>query len=1016
VPSNSAGAYLFPALDPGDYSVAVQFAGFQGQTQTGIRLDANQNVHVNFSLHPGNVSQTVNVDAATTQIDTRESQVGQTIDQKQIEDLPLNGRNAQSLVQLVPGITTFIANSPIGTTGSASFSTNGNTQMSSEYLDGAYDESLYGQGINLIPNPDALQEFRVLTSNFDAEFGILPGAVINAITRSGSNKFHGLVYDYFRNNILNAKDYFQTSVQSLHQNQFGGNFSGPILRNKAFFFLDYEGLVIHTPFVVNYQSLITPTAAEATGDFSAQPTKLWPKMSNGQYYSCNGVMGVICPNLLDPVAKNALAFVPLATSLAGHPSQQNSNGDTTGNQELARFDYQLNDKHKLSATYFMSRGTTNAPNIGGNQILDYTGAIDYSSQYNAVLSDTWIVSPSKLNNLRLFYSLQHYIVENTFGNQHLLSSLGSQAAEGGNYNSPPVFTITGYWTMGAASNAQNIPESILGASDTFHWSLRNHEMKFGGAFLWDREDDHSDGLSGVSSGGVFTFSGGTTGNAMADFLLGVASSFNQSSDTVFLGHAPDPSLFIQDNWRLNQKLTVNLGLRWEAYIPWKAPDLSTFIPYQQSTVFPTAPLGLVTEGDKGVPNGLIGSSWFTFAPRVGFAYDLFGDGKTAVRAAFGIFDTRYRTPDDLSEQQPYARSVSISKTPNLVTPYAPGTDPFPYTPNAQNAVFVSNPTISTMLANSHVVPYVQQYNLTVQHEFGRSWSAQIAYVGNTLRKLYYLTDINFPVYEPGGLITTAGLNARRPYEPTPSTYQFGIIDQYRPENNSSYNGLQTMLTKRFAHQFSLGASYVWQSSIGLTNGGAGAIDSPNTRIDRGPIPQSIRGSVFVASYLWVSPQIAHWGFVGKQVLSGWQLNGITTVRDGAPYNVTSGVDTNLDGVSTTDRPNKVGNPKISGGRSRTAKITQYINPAAFQQVLAGTPYGNVSYDSQKAPPYINTDFSAFKNFTLEKGTLQFRGELYNLFNYVNLNAPKAVLTSPSFGQISGDVSPRIVQFALRYSF
>jgi hypothetical protein len=463
VPSNGSGAYLFPALDPGDYSVAVQMAGFQSQTQTGIRLDANQNVHVNFSLHAGDVSQTVSVVAEVTQVDTRESQLGQTVDQKQIEDLPLNGRNSTSLAQLVPGVTAYAAASLIGTQSSVVFDTNGLSQMNTQYLDGAYDVALYGQQLNLLPNPDALQEFRILTSNFDAEFGVLPGAVVNAITRSGSNQFHGLVYDYLRNSALNAKDYFATSVTPLHQNQFGGNFGGPILRNKAFFFGSYQGLIIHTPAIIASSSLITPTAQEAIGNFSAQPTKLWPKMPNGQYYSCNGVQGVICPNLLDPVAQNALAFVPLSDPTAGHPQQQNSNGNTSGNQYLARLDYQLTEKHKLTAMYFMSRGTTNVPNIGASQILDYTGARDYNAQYNSVLSDSWIISPTKMNNLRLLYSFNHYIVQNAFGTQHLLSSLGSQAAEGGSLSSPPVFAVTGYWQMGAAGNATNIPQSTLAA-------------------------------------------------------------------------------------------------------------------------------------------------------------------------------------------------------------------------------------------------------------------------------------------------------------------------------------------------------------------------------------------------------------------------------------------------------------------------------------------------------------------------------------------------------------------------
>ena len=1017
--SDASGAYLFPVLDPGDYSVTVQFAGFQSQTQTGIRLDTNQNVHVNFSLHAGDVSQTVNVEAGTTQVDTRESQLGQTIDQKRIEDLPLNGRSATSLVLLVPGVTGYNADISIGSKTAATFYVNGlppqpSSSLNSQYLDGAYDNAPDTNGFNIYPNPDALQEFRVLTSNFDAEFGRSPGAVVNAITRSGTNQFHGTAYDYLRNTALNAKDYFATSVTPLHQNQFGGDVGGPMLRNKAFFFGSYQGAIIHSPVVVTSSSLTTPTAQEAIGNFSGQPTSQWPKMTNGQYYSCNGVMGVICPGLLDSVAQNVLKFVPLATSVAGHPAQQNSNGNTNSNQELARVDYQLTEKHKLSGMFFVSRGTINSPNITSavnNQIFGYSGAVNYGGQYNTVVSDTWLISSTKLNSIRLFYTLNHSKVVNQFGSQHELASLGSQAAEGGPISGPPQFNISGYWNMGGTGTPADSPGLSLGASDTFNWTLNKHDLKMGGSFLWNRFENKGVG----NAMGVFTFTGSVTGNALADFLLGNANTFTQSSGNITKGDNADPSLFIQDNYRVTHRLTLNLGLRWEAFLPWSHQNEGTFVPNQQSTVFPTAPLGLLSEGDKGVTNGLIYASWHSFAPRIGFAYDLFGDGTTAVRGAFGIFQTTplsYTAGNTLS-QQPYQLSTTVSKTPNLVTPFGVSPDPYPYTPTPQNAVFVSGATIYGVPPQEHTIPYVQEYNLTVQHEFGRNWSSQIVYVGNTSRRLYYQSDINSPIYAPGGLTTTAGLNARRPYEPTLSTFAFGIIDEFRPVENASYNSLQATLTKRLAHRFSLQASYVWSKAIAL---GQAAPNAYNLSTARGLLPGDVRNN-FIASYIWISPDIHHLGLIGKEALSGWQLNGITSLRTGLPFNITSGKDTNLDGVATNDQPNQVSNPNISGGRSRTAKIAGYFNTSAFQQLPAGTPYGNIQYDSQEGPAYINTDFSAFKDFPLEKlGTLQFRAELFNLFNYVNLSNPTSVETSASFGKITADVSPRIVQLALRYSF
>jgi len=338
--TNDSGNYLFLALPTGDYKVTVQARGFGTSTQNGIHLDVSQNVNTSVQLQPGTETQSVTVTAAAALIETRESQLSATVDQKQIEDLPLNGREAYSLVQLVPGVTTYSAQSVIGDFNGTKFSVNGNrTNEDSYYLDGSFDTAYFNQGGNIIPNPDALQEFRLLTNDFDAEYGRFPGGVVNVITRSGSNQFHGSVYDYFRNSALNLKSYFNTSVTPLKQNQFGGTFGGPIIRNKAFVFFSYEGLRIRTPTIIASTSISTPTPAEAKGDFSALSPSKWPLQPNGAPYSCNGVEGVICPDLLDPVAQGVLPFVPLTNPATGISPQQEASANTSANQFLVRGDY-----------------------------------------------------------------------------------------------------------------------------------------------------------------------------------------------------------------------------------------------------------------------------------------------------------------------------------------------------------------------------------------------------------------------------------------------------------------------------------------------------------------------------------------------------------------------------------------------------------------------------------------------------------------------------------------------------
>ena len=1019
VHSNDSGNYIFPALSTGDYTLSAKATGFGTETQAGLHLDVSQNVTSNVTLKLGDVAESVTVSSAAQLVELRESQLSTTVEQKQVADLPLNGRTAVSLVQLVPGVTTFSPSASIGDTAGNKFSLNGNrTNENSYYLDGAYDTSFMSQGGNILPNPDAIQEFRILTNNFDAEYGRYPGGVVNVITRSGTNKFHALAYDYLRNADLNLKNYFATRVTPLVQNQFGGTFGGPLMRNKAFFFGSYEGLRISTPTQILSTSVVLPTAAEATGDFRNAPAGT--KLPN---VSCNGVQYVICPNLLDPVAQNALKFVPLA-SASGVSPEQDAHGSTIANQYLVRFDYQLNQKHQLAAEAFQSFGTVINPGLDGNQILSYSTAKQLNTTTNLIATDTWTIAANKLNIVRLFYTDDHSQVQQIIP-ANTWTSLGSTVRDGTAIKTSPVFSITGYYQEGlAAGGITNNNMQTLGAEDTFNWTLGNHEIKAGGSFFENayRED-------GIYYGaGLVSFSGSFTGNALADYLEGRSSALRQNSGVYHRFTQPDPALFAQDTWRVTHKLTLDLGVRWEAYFAFKGGNTEgTFSPGVQSTRFPTAPLGLLTAGDPGVVDGIVPTKWHYFVPRVGFAYDVFGNGNTSVHGGYGIFyATRGASQFDNTEQQPFVLDNTISGTPNLVTPYtiAPynGVDPFPYNTNVTNPVFFSGATLSSVEPNAGF-PYVMEYNLTVEQQLGKSWGARIAYVGSQSRKFFISRDINEPNYVAGAAVNSAGLNARRPYEPTPNSFVFAQIVQNADANNANYNALQATLTRKFAHGFSLLASYTWSKSMDISSIDPANItltlsDQNNLKRDYARSDYDIPND-FVASYIWALPGTKKFGFIGKDVLSGWQVNGVTTLRSGVPFNVLSGVDSNLDGVAT-DRPNLVGNPILGGGRSRAQKIAAFFNTAAFAAPTAGTPYGNVKRNINIGPGFVNTDLSGFKNFAIYKeASLQFRAELFNIFNNVNLANPNATESSSQFGKISAlypNSSPRVVQFALKLSF
>lgn len=1013
--SNASGTFVFPVLDPGTYRISASVEGFESATQKDLRLSANQNINASFMLHTGSAHTEVTVDASTTMVDTRESQLGETIDQRRIQDLPLVGRSAYDLVQTVAGVTNYSAGAQIGDNIGTQFSVNGlRSNLNSYYLDGSYDNEFARGGGNIMPNPDALQEFRLLTTNYDAEFGRFPGGVVNVITRSGANAFHGVAYDYLRNTILNAHNYFTAGTTPLVYNVFGAAVGGPIIRDKAFFYASYQGTRISTPTTINSSSLVVPTAAERNGDFSADSEKI--KSSLKHLTTC-GTPYVICPTALDPVVQKMLALVPVGAPASsptpGAPAQQMMGSPTKQDQGSLRLDYQLNPAHKLQLTYFNSQGTGYSLNAQGNGILDYSGDTNSSAQYNYVLGDTWIVSDRAVNSLRLFDTLNKSIIGNSVAG-NTWADFGSSIGQNAPLNAQPFINITGYWIMGTAGSGQaNNSQGAYGILDTFNYTRGNHTLKFGGSYIMDIL--RSDGQFLVA--GKLGFTGSVTGNALADFLEGHANTFQQNNGTYNRFHSPDPALFIQDDWHIKPRLTLNLGLRWEVYAPFAGQNnMVTFEQGVQSTRFPTAPLGVLVSGDPGVPDGILHTSYTKFAPRVGFAYDVFGTGRTSVRGAFGIFYSA--TQSDLVgnlQQQPFSLVITVNQTPNLNTPYAPGVDPFPYKVNLQNPTFVPGATMAGMAPNNSNIPYLEQYNFTVEQQLGKNWSARVAYVGSMGHHFYLLRDENSPAYVPGASTSTAGLNARRPIQP------YAGISLWDTSSSSAFNSFQATIDHRFSHGFSLNASYVWEKELDdvsgdptsttafqLSNQNCVACDHGLSSLE---VPQR-----FVASYLYTLPETHIWGLLGKEVLNGWQINGITTLASGSPFNVLSGVDTNLDGIAT-DRPDRVGDPNLGGGRSRAQKIAEYFKTTAFAAPAAGTPYGNSPRNPLIGPGYVNTDLSAFKRFAVyEKSDLLFRAEVFNVFNNVNLGNPNATLSSSKYGKITSSNSPRIMQLALKYEF
>jgi hypothetical protein len=1041
--TSESGNFTFPEVKPSDYSVTTVATGFRSETQTGVSVSANQNVHVTFSLRAGAVSETVQVEASVTMVDTRESQLAETIEASRFQSLPTLDRSTYDLVQTVPGVTNYNGDSKIGSRAGTNFSVNGlPADMVSFYIDGAYNNTFKQGGGNKAPNPDALQEFRLVTSNFDAEFGRSPGAVTNVITRSGTSNYHGDVYDYARNEVFNAKPYFQTSVPAMKQHQFGGVFGGPVpFVRDTFFFGSYEQLIFHQSSVVNAGSIIVPTDLERAGNFSLSKTK--PKLPAGT--NCGTVAApVICAAALDPVTQNILKYVPHALSDGTSP-QQSASADSSDRQGLVRIDYNGVRNHSIELMGFLAKGDEIAPLAGGNQIIGYSGMINRESQSNAVLADTWTINARAVNSARLFYTQNHYVIANQYQG-HFLADLGSKAAEGGPRYAPPKINVNGIFSAGPTGAGPNdLFQNSMGVVDTITLMRGRHAVKFGGSFVINQFRNQG----ADSAGGTFAFANNSSiqgGTALGDFLLGKANSVNQSSSSVHDTSQSDPALYVQNDWQASQRLALNLGLRWEMFPPQCCePNMAgTFSAGQQSTVVPLAPLGLAYMGDKGIPKGFFNTSKLNFAPRVGFAYDVRGNGQMSIRGGFGMF---YQSISQIiygtMNQLPFSLTTTINLTPNMVTPYAnSGGDPYPFVYDPKSPRFADNATTQSVVPNTSA-PYVYEYNLAVEQQLTPRFATHMAYVGNATRNNIIQLDTNAPVYFPGAAVSTAAINCRRPYQPYRAggvvnaancTYSgfngsagidptagktFGAINQRTPALNSSYNSLQVKLRGRFSDKFHITASYVWSKALDY---GTPVVDDRDVRKDYGPANEDLRHS-FVASYIYQLPEIKRWGQFGRQALSGWQINGITSLSSGSNFIVTSGTDTNRDGTNN-DRVNIIGDP-YTHAKTRQAKINAYLNTASFSvpgyATAADNPYGNEQRNSLTGPANVLTNLSLFKSFAIYREMLfQFRAEAYNAFGNVNLNNPRtnfSVFSSPSTPtQITGSGAPRRLQFAAKITF
>jgi Carboxypeptidase regulatory-like domain len=1040
------GAYRIEYLPVGAYNVEVDMPGFQKFVQQNIVLAVDQTQALNITLAVGAASETVTVTTAPALVDTASATLGRTVQPDEIIGLPLVNRNAYAELSLTPGVQ---SNSASGSTNASNSNPNGtpnyqigvpSTQvvvnggidggvpMVSFYLDGGSNMTGIRNYGNPLPNPDALEEFRVETSNFSAQYGRMSSAVVTAITRSGTNQFHGSLFEFVRNTDLNATPWNATLNPPYHRNQFGGAVGGPVRHDQAFFFFSYAGL---RQTVGQFLSGgVVPTALERVGDFTQ--SKVIPDLPgtktkvDGTNSSPNcqvPTVGCVPSGLLDPTASNIISrYIPLPNS-ANNAWTGFFTGPTNQDEYLGKYDQVLGDKDHLSATYFYLNSTQNAYG-NGNFIWDINQS--YSKQQNLNLSDVHTFSSATIN--QAWFNFTRVAGGRVNLPQVSLGDLGSDFTIQGPKGLPEL-TVSGYFTVGGALAGPVTTTDFYSLRDLVSMNKGKHSINFGAELALDKNML----VGNLYNFGVFTFQTSaptTTGNALGDFVTGQVNTMEQ--DTPYHGLMSDwhTALFVQDDYRVSPRLTANLGLRWDIDVPpVESSNLTgTFVPNVQSTVVSSAPLGLLYPGDKGVPRGIVDLRWHHISPRVGLAWDPFGDGKTAFRAAAGLF---YGSVSGNEWNQPAnAQPFAVRQTFNSITSFTnvygnpasfPNGDPFPYTYAPAHPRFLPAASVESISENTQW-PLVYQINAAVQRQLPSQISLTTAYVGTLSHDLPIMIDDNYAPYAPGATTSQASINARRPYDP-------GILGQnifLISNQTASYHSLQVSVHRPMTRNLMLNGFYVWSHSFQSSNesavGLATAQDFANLWEERGPTDND-RRSMATISGIWNLDYYKGSNSFVSQAANHWTISSIAIFYSGAPVNIVTGSNKNDDSANN-NRPNLVPgqNAFLSTQRNRAVAAAEWFNTAAFANNGPGLgigPYGadgNAPRDYLRGPGYRDIDLGIFRNISIERFTLQIRGEATNAFNLVSLNAPTANLASTLNGKITSAASPRLIQVGARLTF